>query len=90
MESELLNKLNSEGWERRFTASDERLKEAFENYRKLGFEVKAIPAKELGCDGCTVCFDDGNDTSMMIFTRKTGAGHDDELFIDDQPGSAFK
>lgn len=90
MDNELFNKLIAEGWQRRSTASGERLKEAIENYRWLGFEVRAIPIKELGCDGCTVCFDDESDTTMMIFTLKTGAGHNDELFADNDRGSVDK
>lgn len=84
MGSELINKLISEGWRQQFTASGEKLKEAIANYQWLGFEVKTIPIKELGCAGCTVCFDDENDESVMIFTRKTSARQDDELFSDDK------
>ena len=84
MDSELIIRLNSEGWQRRSTASGERLKEAIENYKWLGFEVRAIPIKELGCDGCTACFADESDSTMMIFTRKTGAGQHNELFPDNE------
>lgn len=83
MGSELINKLTADGWRQKFTASGEKLKEAIANYQWLGFEVKTVPIKELGCAGCTVCFDDDNDDSVMIFTRKTTGRSDDELFEDD-------
>jgi hypothetical protein len=70
MEIDLFAKLKSEGWIQQFTASGTRLQEAIENYEMLGFEVKAIPIKDLNMDGCTVCFDDETDETMMIFTRK--------------------
>ncbi|MEE9554623.1 MAG: hypothetical protein V3W18_10025 [candidate division Zixibacteria bacterium] len=80
---ELINKLKAEGWKQQFSASGGKLKEAIDNYAWLGFEVKTVPIKELGCDDCTVCFDDENDDSMMIFTRKVKTGQDNELFSDD-------
>jgi hypothetical protein len=70
MGSELADKLKAEGWIQQFTASGARLQEATENYQMLGFEVRAVPVRELGLNGCTVCFDDENDETMMIFTRK--------------------
>jgi multimeric flavodoxin WrbA len=79
MSSNLIDKLKAEGWTQQFTASGARLEEALENYRMLGFEVKTIPIKELGCEGCTVCFDDETETSVMIFTRPTGKLPDDDL-----------
>ncbi len=77
---ELINKLKADGWQQRFSASGDKLEEAVENYKWLGFETKTVPIKELGCDGCTVCFDDENDDLMMIFTIKIKTGQDDELF----------
>ncbi|UCC44264.1 MAG: hypothetical protein JSU65_14340 [Candidatus Zixiibacteriota bacterium] len=71
MVADLADKLRAEGWKERFTASGTRLREAIEEYRALGFEVKTVPVKELGADGCTVCFDDENDATEMIFTRKS-------------------
>ena len=65
----LIERLESEGWVRQFTASGARLQEAVESYREIGFEVKTIPVKELDLDDCTVCFEDENDETMMIFTR---------------------
>lgn len=65
-----IDKLRSEGWIQQFTASGPRLEEAIENYRMLGFEVKTVPVRELDLEGCTVCFDNENDDTVMIFTRK--------------------
>ena len=70
MSSELVQRLKAEGWEERFTASGSRLNEAIETYRELGLEVKTVPVDELGLDGCTSCFDDPADRTMMIFTRE--------------------
>ncbi|UCD93879.1 MAG: hypothetical protein JSU69_08915 [Candidatus Zixiibacteriota bacterium] len=70
MEANSGDKLQAEGWVQRFTASGARLEEAIENYRMLGYEVRTIPVKELGEDGCTVCFEDESDETVMIFTRK--------------------
>ena len=70
MKDEFIDKLESQGWVRQFTASGSRLQEAVENYRMLGYEVKTIPVKELGLNDCTVCFDDETDNTVMIFTRK--------------------
>ena len=48
--------LADEGWERRFTADQQRANEVVELYRQLGYEVRAEPAQpaELGdeCEGC--------------------------------------
>ncbi|MCP4570228.1 MAG: hypothetical protein GY841_21830 [FCB group bacterium] len=65
----LIERLESEGWVRQFTASGNRLQEAVESYREIGFEVRTVPVKDLKLGDCTVCFDDENDETMMIFTR---------------------
>lgn len=70
MQSDLFDKLISDGWIQQFTVSGPRLQEAIENYRDLGFEVKTVPAKELKCGDCNVCFENIVDETMMIFTRK--------------------
>jgi len=70
MGTDSVDKLKSEGWVQRFTASGPRLQEAIEDYRLLGYKVKTIPVKELDQNGCTVCFKDGNNGTVMIFTRK--------------------
>ncbi len=82
MSANLIDKLKSEGWIQQFTASGARLREAVENYRTLGFEVKTVPVKELELDGCTVCFDGGPDETVMIFTRKEPSAQnaDDDMF----------
>lgn len=70
MASESVAKLLGEGWIQQFTASGPRLHEAIENYLEIGFEVKTVPVKDLDLEGCTVCFDDESDETVMIFTRK--------------------
>lgn len=66
----LMAQLLSDGWMARFTANGPRVEEAVENYRSLGFEVKTVPFNDLKGDGCTICFEDENDATVMIFTRK--------------------
>ncbi len=82
MKTGLIDKLEADGWKQQFTASGARLEEAVDNYGALGFEVKTVPVKELIKDGCTICFDDESDESMMIFTRKTSSQGSNELFSD--------
>ncbi|UCD16750.1 MAG: hypothetical protein JSV44_09860 [Candidatus Zixiibacteriota bacterium] len=74
-----IEKLKSEGWIQRFTASGARLQEAVENYRMLGFEVKTISVRELNQEGCNICFEDESDETVMIFTRRTGSKQIDEF-----------
>ena len=69
MGPELVDRLKAEGWVERFTASGARLKEAIEIYRELGYQVKTVPINEIDLDGCTTCFDDPADQTMMIFTK---------------------
>lgn len=70
MQSNLFDKLISDGWIQQFTVSGPRLQEAIENYRELGFEVKTVPAREIDTNDCNVCFENAADETMMIFTRK--------------------
>ena len=71
MTMKLRDKLRAEGWVEQFTASGARLQEAIDNYISIGFEVKTVPFMELDPDGCTECFNDETDPTMMIFTRKS-------------------
>jgi hypothetical protein len=82
MAADLIDKLKAEGWFQRFTASGFRLQEATENYRMLGFEIKTVPIKELEQNGCTVCFEDESDDTVMIFTREKPAAQVDDLYDD--------
>ena len=67
----LMERLLRAGWRARFTANGARVEEAVENYRALGFEVKTVPFKDLKAGECTICFEDENDATVMIFTRET-------------------
>lgn len=82
MGADLIDKLKAEGWVQQFTASGSRLREAIDNYRMLGFEIKTVPVKELSQSGCTVCFDDETDDTVMIFTRRNPAAQADDLYDD--------
>jgi hypothetical protein len=61
----------AQGWERRFTADEQRAKEAVELYTHLGYEVRAVPtAPEELQDDCQDC----NNVVLLhfrtIYTRK--------------------
>ena len=78
--SDQVAKLEAEGWKRQFIASGHRLSKAMSDYEMLGMETTTVPARYAGCGDCTVCFDDVNDDSAMIFTREGGKRTDDDLF----------
>lgn len=63
--------LVAEGWERRFTADEQRAKEAIELYEKLGYEVRAEPVRpeELN-DDCGDCRTVVAFHFLAIYTRR--------------------
>ena len=69
-EESLAYRLNVEGWRVQFSASGERLTEMIAVYESIGLEIKTIPIEELGCDGCTICFESDEDDTMVILTRQ--------------------
>jgi hypothetical protein len=63
--------LVAEGWERRFTADEQRAKEAMELYTQLGYEVRAegVRPEELH-DDCQDCRTVVSFHFQTIYTRK--------------------
>jgi hypothetical protein len=63
--------LIAQGWERRFTADEQRAKEAMELYSELGYEVRAEPVipEELP-DDCQDCKTVVSYYFQTIYTRK--------------------
>ena len=63
--------LVAQGWERRFTADEQRAKEAMELYTQLGYEVRAEPVmpEELQ-DDCQDCKTVVSYCFQTIYTRK--------------------
>jgi hypothetical protein len=63
--------LIAQGWERRFTADEQRAKEAMELYSQLGYEVRAEPVlpEELP-DDCQDCKTVVSFYFQTIYTRK--------------------
>jgi hypothetical protein len=63
--------LSAQGWERRFTADEQRAKEAMELYTQLGYEVRAEPVlpEELQ-DDCQDCKTVVSFYFQTIYTRK--------------------
>lgn len=63
--------LVAEGWERRFTADEQRAKEAMELYSQLGYEVRAEPVRpEELHDDCLDCRTVVSFHFHTIYTRK--------------------
>ena len=63
--------LVAEGWERRFTADEQRAKEAMELYTQLGYEVGAEPVSpEEVHDDCNDCRTVVSFRFCTIYTRK--------------------
>ena len=59
-----------EGWERRFTADMQRIKEAIELYRSLGYEVRVESARSAPqTEDCTPCHSEASQFKT-IYTRK--------------------
>jgi hypothetical protein len=71
--------LESEGWTKRFVASEPRLSEMTDLYMDSGFDVHLEPfPKGTECEGCVgngeegecrICFDGFEDQYKIIFTR---------------------
>jgi hypothetical protein len=63
--------LVAEGWERRFTADEQRAKEAVELYTQLGYEVRAKPVRpEELHDDCQDCRTVVSFHFLAIYTRR--------------------
>jgi hypothetical protein len=63
--------LVAEGWERRFTADEQRAKEAMELYTQLGYEVRAEPVRpEELHDDCQDCRTVVSFHFLTIYTRR--------------------
>ena len=74
-----IDKLEKDGWTRRFVASEPRLTEAVDMYKDSGFDVHLEPLPEgTECESCVgdgkegecrICFEGFEDQYMIIFTR---------------------
>lgn len=63
--------LAAEGWQRRFTADAQRVKEVLELYASLGYEVRAEPVRAGDVhDDCDDCQASANLSLSTIYTRK--------------------
>lgn len=86
-------RLEKEGWKKRFVANEPRLSEAVQLYEESGFEVHLEPLpKKPTCETCAgpeespteegecrICFDGFEDQFKIIFTRpKPGADAGEE------------
>ena len=64
------SQLEKEGWERRFTIEEHRVKEYIELYEELNQEVRAEPVVPGEMEGCAECFKADCDKYRIIFTRE--------------------
>jgi hypothetical protein len=77
--------LESQGWQRRFSAQEPRLSEMKDLYESLGLEVTildgGIPDDDQDCTGC-FDLEGSNDLYKTIYTRGeiTGEDSDDDTF----------
>ena len=62
-------KLQREGWEKRFTIDEPRLSEMVEQYKELGFEVLLEPV-DTSSEECTSCIVVDPKRYKTIYTRK--------------------
>lgn len=71
--SEILRKtreeLEKEGWTVASVSSGAHLKRILEMYEELGIEVYTEEVTSEACAGCTVCYEEGNETITRIYTR---------------------
>ena len=87
-EKDIIEKLELEGWTKKFVANEPRLSEAVQLYKDMGQEVHLEPLpKEPNCEtcggtegegDCRVCFEGFEDQYMIIFTRRKEGGADSE------------
>lgn len=75
-----------DGWKRQTTIGEPRLSEIVANYKAMGFEVhvEEFKAEGAGSEGCTTCFDSGQEMGFSygtVYVRKRDeAAGEDELF----------
>jgi hypothetical protein len=76
---QMIDELENQGWNYRFTASEPRLSEMVALYKETGFEVhlERLPKQE-SCDSdceagesgdCRICFDGDEERYRMVFTK---------------------
>lgn len=58
-----------EGWTEASISGGSHLKRMVEMYQELGFEVYLEEVDPRECEGCTVCYEVGNETMYRVYTR---------------------
>ncbi|MDY6907793.1 MAG: hypothetical protein SV910_06125 [Chloroflexota bacterium] len=58
-----------EGWTEAFISGGPHLKRAVEMYQEMGYEVHLEEIDPRTCDGCTACYEDGNETMYRVYVR---------------------
>lgn len=61
--------LEAEGWRLTSTTSGQHLQRTLEMCTELGFEVHTEEVTPEECGGCTVCYADGNEKIIRVYTR---------------------
>jgi len=57
------------GWTQTSLSGGDHLKRMVEMYEELGFEVYLEEVSPQECEGCTVCYVEGNETIYRVYTR---------------------
>lgn len=76
------DELKKEGWQKRFVAEEPRLSEMVQLYEETGFDVLLEPVSVVEepdegkeeCQECRICFEEGENQYLMIFTRPKAVG----------------
>jgi hypothetical protein len=68
--------LEAEGWQLTATTSGQHLQRTLEMCAELGFEVHTEEVTPEECGGCTICFIEGNEKIIRVYTRAKGPADD--------------
>ena len=76
-----MQKLEAQGWERRFTVEAERAGEYVELYESLGEEVRvdSVTLDLLASEGCATCLLTACDKYVVIYTRSREVIYEPEV-----------
>ena len=64
------NEIEKEGWKEVYQGGGNHLKRVKKEYEDLGFEVKTLPVPSTESEGCTVCYEDGEQV-YKLYIRKS-------------------
>jgi len=62
------------GWTEASISGGSHLNRMVEMYQELGFEVYLEELDPRECEGCTACYEAGNETMYRVYTRPKDGG----------------